>query len=194
MLGSPNIRSLLTLSKDLIADQTFAGFNKKLNTAGMAFDAVEGFGQAANNSSLILVNLGGFANQRITTNLKWVAPTAPADYDIGAIARVRTIDSDTTTDFYYARVDGDVAKITKVDAGVYTTLTSGAFVLPAGTVVNIVLTCSGSNISAVFTAAGVPTSPLTLSTVNSDVPQSGLMGVRSLTSSIWMRSFLAEEI
>lgn len=121
MLSSANIRSALSLSKNLITDQTFAGFNKKLNTAGMAFDAAEGFGQAANNTSLIIVNLGGFNNQRITSDMKWVAPTLVAGYEIGCIARAQTFDTDSS--YYYARCDGDVAKLTKVVAGVFTNLT-----------------------------------------------------------------------
>lgn len=192
MLSSANIRAALTLSKDLIADQTYDGFNKKLNTAGIAFDAVEGLGQAANNSSLIVVNLGGFANQRITSDMKWVAPTLAAGYEIGCIARALTLD--TNASYYYARCDGDVAKLTKVVAGVFTNISTNAFVLPINTVVNVVLQCVGNTHTAIFTAAGVPGSPLTLSGVDASIPSGGLMGLRSLTSSVWWRNFLAEEL
>jgi len=195
MLSTAGIRPKVSLVRSLISDQTLANLHKLLNSAGLVFDVAEGLGTgAAATSSIVLVGAGGFANQQITADLKWIAPSDVASHDIGVIARVSTVHADTECDYLYARVDGGVAKISKVIGGAFTTLTSNAFVVPIDTVVTVRLSCVGTTITAVFTCAGVPGSPLTLSTTNADVPQGGLMGMRSLTSTVWMRSFTAEEL
>lgn len=195
MLSTASIRSKITFSKDLIVDQTWSGFVRALNT-DMAFDVTEGLGQASSTSSIILINAGGFNNQKITGNLKWVLPTLIAGYDIGVIARVQGIltTGGATANFYYARCDGDVAKLTKVVSNTYTNLSTNAFVLPINTAVEVILSCVGSTISATFTCVGVPGSPLTLTATDTSITTGGLMGMRSLTSAVWFRSFTAEEL
>jgi hypothetical protein len=195
MLSTASIRSKVTFSKNLITDQTWSGFVRALNTS-LAFDVTEGFGQAADASSIILINAGGFNDQKITGSLKWVLPTLITGYDVGVIARVQGIltTGGATANFYYARCDGDVAKLTKVVANTYTNLSTNAFVLPINTAVEVILSCVGSTISATYTCAGVPGSPLTLTATDTSITTGGLMGMRSLTSSVWFRSFTAEEL
>lgn len=195
MLSTAGVRPKVSLTKNLISDQTLAGLHKLLNTAGLAFDVVEGLGTGASaTSSIVLVGVGGFADQRIEADLKWVAPSDSSTHDVGVIARVRTVHSGAEVDYLWARLDGGVAKICKVIAGSFTTLAQNAFVVPADTVVTVSLSCVSDTVSATFTCAGVSGSPLTLGTTNSDVPASGLMGMRSYGSTVWMRSFTAEEM
>lgn len=192
MISSANIRSAFSLSKNLVSDQTYSGFNQKLNSSG-AFDATLGYGYAtAGTSTSININAGSFNNQRITGVVRWASPSTSVTYEIGVQARIQTMD--TNPSYYYARVDGDVAKLTKVVSGTFTNLATNAFVLPVDTDCTIVLTCNGSSISATFTASGVSGSPLTLSATDSAITTGGLMGVRSLSSTIWCKSFLAEEL
>jgi hypothetical protein len=195
MLSSASIRSKVSLTKNFISDQTWGGFVRVLNTS-LAFDVTEGFGQAADNSSIILINVGGFNDQKITGNLKWVLPTLTTTYEIGVLARVQQTltTGGATANYYYARCDGDTAKLTKVVSSVFTNLSTNAFVLPINTPVEIILSCVGSSLSATFTCAGVPGSPLTLTATDTAITTGGLMGMRSLTSSVWFRSFTAEEL
>jgi hypothetical protein len=192
MLSSANVPAKVYLSKNLVTDQTFAGFNQKLNTSG-AFDATLGYGfGSASTSTSIIVAAAGFNDQRITSVIRWTSPTTAAGYEIGVQARLQTMDTNPT--YYYARVDGDVAKLTKVVSGSFTNLSTSAFVLPVDTDCTVVLSCVGSTITATFTAAGVPGSPLTLTASDSTITTGGAMGVRSLTSTVWMKSFLAEQV
>lgn len=196
MISSSNIRSKLSLTKNLITDQTFTGFTRKLNTSAN-FDVTEGFGTASATSTLILIHIGGFDDQKITGGLKWVSPSTTSSYEIGVIARAQTLDSETGNNhvnYYYARADGDTAKLTKVVDGSYTNLSTGAFVLPINTACTITLSCVGSTIGATFTCAGVPGSPLSLSAVDTAITGGGVMGMRSLTSTVWFRSFTVEEL
>ena len=66
MINVNDVVTRVSYTKDLIADQTYTDLTKKLNTSGIAFDAVEGLGDAAANSSMVLVNSGGYPDQQIT--------------------------------------------------------------------------------------------------------------------------------
>lgn len=192
MLSSATVRSKVSLTRDLVSTQTYTGFVQKLNSSG-AFDATLGYGYAtASTSTSIVCMAGGFADQRITAVIRWASPTTAAGYEIGVQARMQGMD--TNPSYYYARIDGDVAKLTRVVSGTFTNLSTSAFVLPVDTDCAVVLSCVGSSITATFTASGVPGSPLTLSATDSSIASGGCMGVRSLTSTIWCKSFTAEEL
>ena len=195
MISSGDIRTRFSLTKNLISDQTWANINTKINVTNCIFDVTEGLGRAASESTAVLVCAGGFNDQRITADMKYVSPTATSASEIGVIARCNTLDNiGTSESYYYARVDNDVAKLTKVVAGAFTTMTSTAFPLAQNVVVTISLSCVGSAISATFTSAADPGNPVTLSTTDTSIPSGGLMGFRSLSSSVWFRSFTAEEL
>jgi hypothetical protein len=195
VISSQDIPSLVTISKNLITDQTYTYLQKKLNTAAVGFNVALGLGVADNNSSAVLGSIGGFANQRVTGDVQWVAPTVAGGEEIGVIARCLSLESTLPgPSYYYARVDAGIAKLTRVLAGVFTNLSQAAFALPIGTIGTISLEAVGSQLTAVFTAAGVPGSPLTLSAVDANITTGGLMGVRSLTSSIWCSSLIMEQL
>lgn len=192
MLNRSATRQKYSFERDLIADQTYPGLQEKFNTTALAFNVTEGLGAADNNTTAVLVSAGGFPDQRITADLKWVAPTASPNEDIGVLARCLTLDTGAT--YYYARVDGGLAKISKVVTSTFTTLTQSAFAVPVDTIVRIEFTVVGSQLTAVFTCGAVAGSPLTLTTTDTDIPSGGLMGFRSLTSSIWCSYVRAEEL
>lgn len=193
MISSADIRPRFSLTKNLVTDQTWSGFNRKVNVTNTVFDAIEGLGRAASESTAILVSAGGFSDQRITADVKYVSPTSTANSEIGVIARCDTLDG-SVSNYYYARIDNDTAKLTKVVGGSFTTLQSTAFALAQNVVATVSLSCVGSTITATFESAASPGTVVTLTATDTDIPAGGLMGVRSLSSSIWIRNFTAEEL
>ena len=195
MISSGDIRPLFSLTKNLVTDQTWAGINKKINVTNCVFDATEGLGRAASESTAVLVCGGGFNDQKITAAMKYVSPTATSASEIGVIARCNTLDNiGSSESYYYARVDNDVAKLTKVVAGAFTTIQSTAWPLAQNVVATISLSCVGSTITATFESAANPGVVTTLTATDTAITTGGLMGFRSLSSSIWVRSFTAEQL
>lgn len=193
MISTRDIPARYSHEKNLVTDQTYTYLQKKINTAAVGFNATEGLGVADNNSSVTLGTVGGPADQRVTADMKWVAPTVSPNEEIGVLARCRTMESTLPgADYYYARVDGGIAKLTKVLAGAFTNLAQSAFAVPIDTLVTIELTCVGNQITAIFTCGGVAGSPLTLQATDNDISTGGQMGFRSLTSSHWCRRFKQE--
>lgn len=195
MISSGDVRPLFSLTKNLVTDQTWAGINKKINVTNCVFDATEGLGRAASESTAVLVCGGGFNDQKITATMKYVSPTATSASEIGVIARCNTLDNiGTSESYYYARIDNDVAKLTKVVAGVFTTITSAAWPLAQNVLATVSLSCVGSTITATFESSANPGVITTLTATDTSIPSGGLMGFRSLSSSIWVRSFTAEQL
>ena len=191
-MRSINNLARLSLSKDFIADQTTTNVQEKLNTGGIGFDVVEGYGyDAASTSTGFVFSIGGFDDQRILADMKYVAPTAAGSEEIGCILRCLSFDSPNAS-YYYARADAGNARITKVIDGTFTTLTSTAFVLPQDEVLTIDFTVVGTLLEASFTAATPGT--VNLSTNDSDIPGGGLPGCRSQSSTIWVRNALVEQL
>lgn len=191
MFNAQGLITKASLTKDLVVDQTTADLIEKLNTSGLGFDVTEGYGDAAATSSAVLIALGGFADQKIVASLKYAAPTAQGSEDIGVILRCTSMDS-PDIGYYYCRVDGGTARITRV-TGSFTTLASGAFALPPDTLVTITAQAVGNQISATFDAGGAPAT-VNLNATDSGIPARGVFGFRSLTSAIWCRSFTAEQL
>lgn len=127
--------------------------------------------------------------------MKYVSPTATSASEIGVICRSNTMDNLGASDsYYYARVDNDVAKLTKVVAGSFTNITTTAWPLAQNVLLTISLSCVGSTITATFESAANPGVVTTLTATDTSIPTGGLMGFRSLSSSIWVRSFTAEQL
>jgi len=192
VINSNDITSLVSVSKDLINDQTFKDLTKKFNTSGVSFDAVEGLGDATSTSSLVLINSGGFSDQRITAVLNFPSPTSAGSEDIGVMVRVLSVDS-PDANYYFAHVDAGVAKITRVADGTFTTLSSLSFSLAQGTNVTITFSAVGDLLKATFDAGGSPAT-INLSATDSQIPARGCMGFRSLTSAVWCRSLTWEQL
>jgi hypothetical protein len=166
MLNKTDVKSRIVFAKDLINDQTYNGVNEKMNTSDLAFDETEGLGSDNGSSTAVTINVGGFDDQKIVAVLKYVSPTEAGGEDIGALLRLQTMDSPNAT-YYYARVDGGNAKITKVVDGSFDTLTQSAFALAQDTVVTITFSAVGNQLTALFQATGGSPSDVTLSTSDS---------------------------
>lgn len=184
-------RDLLTFSKDLIADQTTVDINDRFNTSGLNFDAVEGYGDAAATSMAFYFSFGGFDDQRIRAVMKYPAPTTAGSEDIGVMARMRTLDSPNAT-YYYARIDAGDAKITKIVDGSFTTLASEPFPLPQDELVTIDFSVVGSQLSASFSAA--TPGDLNIAANDSEIAGGGLLGCRSFSAALWVRSVEAWQL
>lgn len=186
MINTRDVTEKVSDSKDMVVDQTFTDLTKKLNTSGVAFDVVEGLGEAAANSSVVFVNAGGFPNQKIVVVMNYPAPTTAGNEDIGALLRILSFDSPNAS-YYYARVDAGFAKITRVLNGSFTTLTQQAFALAQGVDVTITFTAVGDLLTAIFDAGGAPAT-VNLSVSDNQVARRGVMGFRSSSSAVWFRS------
>lgn len=192
MINRKDVVQLISGSKDLINDQTWDDMIPKYNTTGIVFDASEGLGEAAADTTLVFVAAGGFPNQRITATLNYPAPTTAGNEEIGVLLRCHTVDG-TDDDYYLARVNGQQAQITKVVGGSFTTMSQTAFALPQGQNVTITFEAVGDQLKATFDAGGSPAT-VNLSTTDSEVPRRGLMGFKSSGSTIWCRSISWEQL
>lgn len=186
MITTQGMNDLVVLNKDLISDQTYAGLSKKLNTAGLVFSAGQGITTGATATSSILCGVtGGFPNQQMQSTMKFIAPTAAGSEDLGCILRCSSTED---ANYYYARVTAGVAKISKVVAGTFTTLTSSAWVIAQNTNFTVAFSVIGNTFTALYQAGGAP-ADLTLSVTDSSIAAGGCMGVRSLTSTATWSTF-----
>jgi hypothetical protein len=192
MINANEVTTLVSGSKNLITEQNYYHLTEKLNTTGVAFDVSEGLGDATSTSSVVLINSGGYDDQKITAVLNFPSPTTAGSEDIGVILRCLTFDSTDDT-YYYARVDGGIAKITRVLDNSWVTLTSQAFALAQGTNVTITFSAVGDALNATFDAGGSPAT-VNLSTTDSNIPGGGVMGFRSNASTVWCRDLIWEQL
>jgi len=190
-----------TLSKDLVADQTWYNVHRLLGTTAMGFQPAKGLGvwngaAPTNTSIMFALGIGGF-NDMLVTGLCYydAAVTAPGNEDLGILGRFLTNHTPNAT-YYYARVDGQQAKITRIADGVFTTLTQSPFALPAGEDVTITLQCVGGVLTATFTAT--TPAPVALQTDDSAAPTyisgPGLCAFRTQNSSGWCKSLAMQEV
>jgi hypothetical protein len=194
MLNTTNITSGFSLAKDLVSDQTYLNLSKKVNESNIAFDVTEGLGLAASTTSVVLINAGGFSDQYIQAEMKYVSPTTAGNEDFGVFLRVVTMESSTPGEnYYYANIVGGFARITKVLDGSVSTLTQSAFALTQDDLVTITFQVIGSALSATFESSGSPTT-VEINTTDSDISQSGLLGFGSTSSSFYCRSFTVQEV
>lgn len=193
MFTRNNVRSKITFEKDLVNDQTFTGLTVKMNTTNRTFDVAEGLGQAAAVSTLVFAHVGGFKDQKVVATMKYVSPSTNIDHEFGVLARVQTLDNSADEDYYYARVDDGVAKLTKVVAGTFTNLSTSVFPLPIDTSVTITLQIVGNALTATFDADDV-ISTVILSATDSDITESGLCGFRTRSAAGWCSYIAVEEL
>jgi hypothetical protein len=188
MIGAPQTSSLVTFSKDLVADQTWSGFTGKFGAP--AFSPGVGLGSGAAATTSVICNVGGFAAQRITAVIKFVAPTAAGGEDFGILARYGNLD--VAGNYYYARCFHGAAFLQKIANGAFTTLQTLAFALPQNTPVTIVTECIGTSIKATFTAAGPGT--VTLNGVDATFASGGAAFTSINPSTVYCSSFLVEQL
>lgn len=192
MINSNDVVKLVSGSKDLIAVQDYKNLNKKLNTGGVSFNVTEGLGDNTATSSMVFINSGGFQDQKITAVMNYPSATTAGNEDIGVMLRTITTEG-ADASYYYARVDGGFAKITKVLDGTFSTLTSQAFALGQGENVTITFSAVGNVLSATFDAGGSPAT-VELSALDDSIPTGGVLGFRSLSSAVWCRSLAWEQL
>lgn len=181
----------ITFQKDLVSDQTWSNLTVKLNTSGTQFTAA-GLGPDADDSSVVLVHVGGFDDQRVKATAAFKAPTASGAEELGVIARVQTFEGTADEDYYYARIYQGEARLSKVVGGSTTTMSNAVFAVPQGEDVEIELICVGSAITANFTSATAGT--LQLQAVDTDIPSGGLVGFRTRNSTGDFSAIEAEQI
>lgn len=199
MISSGDIRPLVFITKDLIADQTYSNISRVVNVvAAHGFDASKGLGTAeASVTTMMFVHAGGFDDQRLTARMTFGSATSTANSDIMVCVRVKSKETSPSGSnvFYSARQDGDVARISYFNGTSYTTLTSVAHPCSADQVVEISLQVIGNALTATFeNVTANPGVVTTLTATDSTITGGGLMGFRSLSSSIWVRSFTAEQL
>jgi hypothetical protein len=199
MISSGDIRPLFSLTRDLIAVQTYAGLSRVVNVvAAHGFDATKGLGTAeAGVTTMSIVHAGGFDDQKLTARMTFESTTSTANSDIMVCVRVQSKETSPSgaNVFYSARQDGDVARISYFNGTTYSTLTSTAHACAADQIVEISLQVVGNALTATFeNVTANPGVVTTLSATDSTITGGGLMGFRSLSSSIRIRSFTAEQL
>lgn len=186
-------RNLVSVTRDFVTNQHEDNIIAILNTGGIGFDVTEGYGEGGSSTSTAFVLCaGGFPDQRITATMKYVAPTSKGSEDLGVLGRFFSW-SGANDEYYYARCDAGDAEIIKVKDGTFSTLASTPFALDPDVLVTITFTLQGNDLEATFSAASGP-GDVTLTVSDSDIPQAGLMGARSLTSTMWVRTITGEQL
>ncbi len=195
MLSRADLNSgKISLSKNLLTDQTYNNLTFRLNSAGRTFDVTYGVGTATETSTLALIHIGGFNDQSITATMRYRAPTVAGAEDFGVVCRFQSSEDVASTTYYYARCTAGFAKITKVIGGTFTNLSSSAFAVAADVDVTIVLTAVGNALTATFSATGGTPVNVVLSAVDSSIPSGGLMGFRTLSKTGYCSSFVAAQL
>lgn len=191
MLNKRDITRKCYLSKDLTTDQTLNNLIKKTNTANLKFSGTLGYGAADGATTFVLMPGGGFDDQKITATFTYVSPTTAGVEDMGALLRLQS--ADTPASYYYARVNAGFAKITKVISGTFTTMTQTAFVVAQNQPVQITFSAVGNVLSASFLLPGTGTQ-VDLAASDTQIPSAGSPGYRSLTATVFCKSFVIEQL
>lgn len=195
MIGSRDIPSIASYSKNLVTDQTYKGVTKKLNTTA-TWDATKGLGiEGVTSSVVIQANQGGFPDCRVVANM--IRGTSEGSTpNMQVCARATTWDTPTgDQDWYCARIQSGQGRLTKVIAGSYTNIASSAFSWSIGDELQMSLTCVGSELIATF--ENITTAPGTVITVvgsDSSITAGGLIGFRTLNASMWLKSYTVDHL
>lgn len=186
----------LSMTKDCVADPTGLHTTWRLNQSGATYNS-DGAGTGASaTSTAVLCHIGGFADQKIVAAMKFVAPSTTANYEIGVMLRVQTLETlpDATQEtYYYARVKAGTASIQKVVGNVFTSLASHAYALALNTYVDITFSVIGTALSATFHDESLVLADQTLSVTDSSISAAGLMGWKSVTSTIAVKSWTCSQ-
>lgn len=193
MFNKRDARSGIYFVKDFVNDQTLTNVTKKNNIANIGFSASLGIGSDNGGSAVAIMHVGGFNDQRATAVMRYTPPTAIGGEDIGVMLRLRSFDS-PAIDYYYARCNAGLAKISRISSGTFTTLSSTPFALSQSQDVTITFSVVGSVLSASFSATGGSPATVNLTAVDTIIPGGGLIAIRSQTSSIFCKSITIEQL
>lgn len=189
MFTTANLRQKISFTRDFVVDQTWDNINRLLGTGDIGFDVALGLGVATDTSIMVAFGVGGFDDQRVTAVCRYTSTTAIGDEDFGILMRFITNHNPDST-YYYFRIDGQDAKITKVVDTSFTTLTQDPFPLAQDTDVTITSSILGSALSVNFNDG---TNSVTLSTTDTDITSGGLIGFRTMSSTGYIKSITIEE-
>lgn len=195
MISSKDVPSSGSYTKDLVADQTYVGVTKKLNT-GATWDATKGLGIEGTTTSVIIqANQGGFANCRVTANM--IRGTSEgATPSMQVCARATTWDTPSGDQkWYMARIQAGQGRISKYDGSAYVNIASSAFSWSVGDELQISLMCVGTELTATFeNLTAAPGTVITVTGSDSSITAGGLIGFRTLNASMWLKSFTVEHL
>lgn len=193
MLTTFGQANLVAYSQNLVSVQNFDNLIVKLNTAGCAFDVTNGLGQASATSTWVLVANGGFTDQQCIATMQYPSPTTAGTEDLGVTMNVLNTQTGIEN-YYYIRQKNQVANITKVIAGTFTSLTSAAFTVAQGISFTITASIVGTTLTANFTAVSGP-APVNLSIADSSLTRGGSCGgFRSLSKAVWCSAIQANQL
>jgi len=192
MINTNDVTSPLSETKDLTTDQTWTDLSKKTNVGGIKFSGSLGLGVDTSTSTVALINSGGYPDQKVTAVMRYSSPTTAGSEEIGVMLRILTLDGTDDT-YYYARVDGGIAKLTRVLNESFTNLSTQAFALAQDTDVTITFSAVGNTLSASFDAGGTPAT-VNLAVSDDQIAHRGLLGIRSLSSTFWCSSVAWEQL
>lgn len=183
-LNFQNLRSRIVVAKAaVIADWD----TMEASVGTWTFDAAEGVEAAAGVSNRVTILVGGFADCKITANLK--TDTAAGSESFGALARFVTNETGYAT-YYYARQQQGNFRIQKVVDGTFTTLATVANTIIAGTFYSFVLRVVGTALTASIDA-------VELTATDSAIAGPGAFGFRSgptQSTQISCKSWQVEEV
>lgn len=165
-----------SFTKNLVSDQTVKDTLAILGSP--VFDVTYGHGISTATTIAVLMAVGGFNDMRVTGVMRYRAPTTAGAEYLGVMARVQS-SSTTLPNYYFARQNAGVFKLSTCIAGSFANLSTGSFALPADVDATIVLSCVGNAITASISASGLST--VNLSATDSTFPTGGLMGYRTLS-------------
>lgn len=164
----------------------------EMDTAGGTWSlGANGISATAGTSNIAQILVGGFADQKVTADLK--TATAAGSERLGVMVRFRTSKSRNAT-YYFAQNQQGNFRITKVVDGTFTNLTSTAYTVTAGTWYTFTLQVIGSALSATITDG---TTSASLTATDSSIAGPGCMGFRAgptQSTQIDCRSWQAEEM
>lgn len=175
-----------------IVDWTF--MHPVLNTSNWLTNEADGVGYGTGASGIMLVLAGVGKDNKFTASMKYTTGTV----DLRIMTRLRSNlnqDSVDSSSYYWAGCAGTNFRLGKTVAGVFTTLGTVAFTLPADRFATFTIKAYGSNLVATIDD-GVQAAQ-SLSAVDSDIPAGGCQAFRSgptNTPNIWCRSWRAEEV
>ncbi len=193
MISKQDVKSPISYTRDLVADQSWTGVQRLLGTGSIAFDVSDGLGVATDTSIMYALAVGGFNNQSVTAVCRYTSTTAVGDEDLGILLRFQTNHTPNAT-YYYIRVDGQQAKITRVKDGTFSTLTQDTFALAQDTDVTITASIEGDSITANFDDGSTDLDLSVEDSSGDKISSGGLIAFRTQSSTGYLKSITVTEL
>ncbi|NHJ85913.1 MAG: hypothetical protein FK734_10655 [Asgard group archaeon] len=190
MFNISDAPSHFILQKDLITDRSYKHISKKSNFENIGLDPENGIGAKNISDTIVLINAGGFKDQRITAELKYISPTIQGEEDIGVMLRMLSCDP-PDSNYYCAKVSSGTVKIVKVVNDIPTILATAPFILSPNFFITIIFSVVGNYLEAFFNSSK---NSIKLGALDSDIPQGGLFAFGSKKSTIYCKRFIVEQL